>query len=117
MFDVGAAQACTGAFEGNRSHGVTVHNTHAITPETEATTHHFWSSSRNFAVGDAAMTEQLKVIRKVFLEDLAMVEAQARTLARFPGAPTIDVAADHPTIQARNLLARLIEEERQSNAA
>jgi phenylpropionate dioxygenase-like ring-hydroxylating dioxygenase large terminal subunit len=117
MFDVGAAQAGTGAFEGNRSHGVTVHNTHAITPETESTTHHFWASARNFAVGDAAVTEQLKVIRKIFLEDLAMVEAQARTLALFPNAPTIDVAMDHPTIQARNLLARLIEEERQSNAA
>ena len=28
-----------------------------------------------------------------------------------PDAPEIDVAMDHPTIQARNLLAKLIEEE------
>ena len=117
MFDVGAAQAGTGAFEGDRSHGVTVHNTHAITPETGTTTHHFWTSARSFAQEDAAMTEQLKVIRKVFLEDVDMVEAQARTIAAFPDAPTIDVAMDHPTIQARNLLSRLIDEERQSSAA
>ena len=117
MFDVGAAQAGTGAFDGDRSHGVTVHNTHAITPETATTTHHFWASARNFAQDDAAMTEQLKVIRNIFLEDVDMVEAQARTIAAFPDAPTIDVAMDHPTIQARNLLSRLIDEERQSSAA
>jgi len=117
MFDVGAAQAGTGAFEGDRSHGVTVHNTHAITPETAETTHHFWASARNWDVDDEATTEKLRVIRKIFLEDLEMVEAQHRTLRRFPDAPRIDVAMDHPTIQARNLLAQLIEEERGETAA
>jgi len=116
-FDVGAAKSGTGAFEGRREHGVTVHNTHAITPETETTSHHFWSSARDFALDDEAMTEKLRVIRKVFLEDVVMVEAQQRTIAAFPGAPTIDVNADAPTIQARNLLARLIEEERREAAA
>jgi len=117
MFDVGAAQAGTGAFEGRREHGVTVHNTHAITPETETTTHHFWSSARDFALDDEAMTERLRVIRKVFLEDVAMVEAQQRCIAAFPNAATIDVNADAPTIQARNLVDRLIEQERSEVAA
>ena len=117
MFDVGAAQAGTGAFEGNREHGITVHNSHAITPETADTTHHFWSNARDFDIDNADTTEQLQVIRKVFREDLVMVEAQHRRLAQFPNAPQIDVAMDHPTIQARNLLARLIEEERQDAVA
>lgn len=117
MFDVGAAQAGTGAFEGNRERGVTVHNTHAVTPETGTTTHYFWSSARDFALDDEAMTEQLRVIRKVFQEDVAMVEAQQRCIAAFPGAPTIDVNADAPTIAARNLIARLIEQERSEQAA
>jgi vanillate O-demethylase monooxygenase subunit len=117
MFDVGAAQSGTGAFEGDRSHGVTVHNTHAITPETADTTHHFWASARNWDIDDAETTEKLRVVRRIFLEDLEMVEAQHRRLSQFPDAPRIDVAMDHPTIQARNLLAQLIEEERGETAA
>jgi phenylpropionate dioxygenase-like ring-hydroxylating dioxygenase large terminal subunit len=111
MFDVGAAQAGTGAFEGNREFGITVHNVHAITPETDGTLHHFWASSRDFDVGDDATTEKLNIIRRIFREDIAMCEAQQACRDRFPGAPEIDVAMDAPSIQARNLLARMIEEE------
>ena len=35
MFDVGAAQAGTGAFDGNLEHAISIHNAHGITPETE----------------------------------------------------------------------------------
>ena len=114
MFDVGAAQSGTGAFEGDRTKGVTVHNCHAITPETEYTTHHFWSSSRNFDIANEQTTEKLRVIRTIFLEDLRMVEAQHQRLKQFPNAPTIDVAMDYPTIQARQLLAQLMDRERQA---
>jgi vanillate O-demethylase monooxygenase subunit len=111
MFDVGAAQAGTGAFEGNREFGITVHNAHAITPETDGSLHHFWASARDFDIGDEATTEKLSIIRKVFREDVAMCEAQQIRRSQFPDAPEVDVAMDHPSIQARNLLARLIEEE------
>jgi vanillate O-demethylase monooxygenase subunit len=117
MFDVGAAQAGTGAFEGNREFGISVHNSHAITPETENTLHHFWSNARDFDIDDDTTNESLSIIRKVFLEDVAICEAQHRRRVQFPGAPEIDVAMDHPTIQARTLLAKLIEEERRSLAA
>ena len=111
MFDVGAAQAGTGAFDGNLEFGISVHNSHAITPESDGTLHHFWCNARDFDIHDEAATESLKIIRKVFLEDVAICEAQHRRRLQFPGAPEIDVAMDHPTIQARNLLAKLIEEE------
>ena len=42
----------------------------------------------------------------------APLSAGKRAIAAFPNAPSIDVSADMPTIQARNLLARLIEDER-----
>jgi vanillate O-demethylase monooxygenase subunit len=113
-FDAGIAKPGTGAFEGRRDHGITVYNAHGITPETDRTTHHFWSSSRNFRLDDAELTRTMSEIRDTFLEDVAMVEAQQRALEAFPGAPTIDVNADNPTIQARNLMARLIEAERAS---
>ena len=117
MIDEGAAQAGTGAFEGNREFGISVHNSHAITPETENTLHHFWSNARDFDIDDGATNESLSIIRKVFLEAVAICEAQHRRRVQFPGASEIDVAMDHPTIQARNMLAKLIEEERRSLAA
>ena len=47
----------------------------------------------------------------MFLEDVAICEAQQVRRTQFPGAPEIDVAMDHPSIQARNLLNRLMEAE------
>lgn len=116
-FDVGIAEPGTGAFEGNRSRGITIYNSHGITPETERTTHHFWTSSRNFRCEDEALTRTLGEIRNTFLEDVAMLEAQQRTLEVFPGAPMIDINADAPTIQARSLLGRMIEAEQNAPAA
>ena len=111
MFDVGVAQAGTGAFEGNLEHGIAVHNAHAITPETLTTTHHFWSNARDFGLGDPEIENNLSIIRKVFREDVAICEAQQRRVSQFPNATRIDVAMDHPTIQARKMLAKLIEQE------
>ena len=111
MFDVGAAQSGTGAFEGNFEHSIRIHNAHAITPETATTTHHFWSSARDFGIDNPETEREVSIIRKVFQEDVAICEAQQRTINRFPNAPQIDVAMDHPTIQARNLLERLIKDD------
>jgi vanillate O-demethylase monooxygenase subunit len=109
-FDVGVAEVGTGAFDGDMAHGINIRNSHGCTPETATTTHHFWVSARNFARDDAAIHAALGAIRNTFLEDVAMVEATERRIADDPAAPTIDVNADNPTIQARRLLARLIEE-------
>lgn len=111
MFDVGAAQSDTGAFEGNLEFGISIHNVHAITPETPDTLHHFWANARDFDIDDVATTEKLSIIRKVFREDVAICEAQHVRRKQFPNAPEIDVAMDHPSIQARNLLSQLLEQE------
>jgi vanillate monooxygenase len=116
-FDVGIAEPGTGAFEGNRSRGITIYNSHGITPESDRSTHHFWTSSRNFRLEDEALTATLGKIRDTFLEDVAMVEAQQRTLEAFPSSPMVDITADAPTIQARKLLASMVELERSSSKA
>jgi vanillate O-demethylase monooxygenase subunit len=110
-FDAGVAKPGTGAFEGNRSQAMTIFNSHGITPETDRTTHHFWVSARNFAIGDDAVTRTMSRIRDTFLEDVVIVEAQQRCIDEDPAAPIIDVNADNPTIQARNLMDRLITAE------
>ena len=110
-FDAGIAEVGSGAFDGDRSRGITIYNSHGITPETDRTTHHFWVSARNFRLEDDQLTQTLSAIRDTFREDIAVVEAQQRRLETLPQAATIDINADNPTIQARNLLARLIAAE------
>jgi len=107
-FDTGIAEPGTGAFEGHREHGITIYNSHAITPETERSSHHFWTSSRNFRLDDEHVTAVMREIRNTFLEDVAMVEAQQRAIEAFPGAASVDVSADAPTVQARRLMEALI---------
>jgi len=107
-FDAGIAELGSGVFDGDRSKAVTMFNTHGITPETATTCHHFWVSARDFALDDEAIHATMAGIRDVFLEDVAMVEAQQRIRNYAPHAPQIDINADVPTIQARKLVDRLI---------
>ncbi len=111
-FDTGIAPSGSGVFAGDRSRAFCAFNTHGITPETDTTCHHFWVSARDFSVADAGVTAIWSTIRDVFMEDVEMVEAQQRSIDAHPGAPSIDVNADQPTIQARNLMRRLIRAER-----
>ncbi len=110
-FDTGIAEPGTGAFEGHRERGITIYNTHAITPETLRTTHHFWTSSRNFRLKEDSVSAAMREIRDTFAEDVAMVEAQQRAIDAFPGAPSVDVGADAPTIQARRMVEAMIAAE------
>jgi len=107
-FDAGVAELGSGVFDGDRSKAVTIFNTHGITPETDRTCHHFWVSARDFAFDDPEIHKSMAGIREVFVEDVAMVEAQQRIRNYTPDASQIDINADVPTIQARKLVKRLI---------
>ena len=110
-FDTGIAKLDTGVFDGNDDSAYKVFNTHGITPETATTTHHFWVSARNFALQDEKVTKVLAGIRETFLEDVAIVEAQHKILTVPASSYHIDVNADQPTIQARNLVRNLMLED------
>lgn len=110
-FDAGVATLGSGVFDGDRSQAVTMFNTHGITPETATTCHHFWVSARDFALEDPEIHKTMAGIREVFLEDVAMVEAQQRIRNYGAAVPQIDISADVPTIQARRLVDRLIAEQ------
>ena len=87
---------------------------HFATPETETTCHYFWTVSRNFRLDDPVVSERLHAdLSRTFGEDIVVVEAQQRArAATADGRANIDVNADGPTLQARALLARLIDDER-----
>lgn len=118
FLDVGCAKAGSGAPQGDRSQGISIWSTHLITPETEETSQYMFSYARDFALDDAEMSRLLyEGSRATFMEDAAILEAVQgnRTGGSLDGL--IDVNADAAQLQARRMLGRLIDAERQAIAA
>jgi phenylpropionate dioxygenase-like ring-hydroxylating dioxygenase large terminal subunit len=114
-FYTGATAAGTGAYEGRREGGVHIRHLHGITPETEHSTHYFFTQARNFAVDDAALTDRLAELARVtFLEDKAVLEAQQARLLEEPKKATLDIRSDAAGIHARRIVAELYDAEQRS---
>ncbi|MGB0629053.1 MAG: Rieske 2Fe-2S domain-containing protein [Alphaproteobacteria bacterium] len=114
-FDIGCALAGTGAETGDRSQGVTLHTAHFMTPETETRCHYFWSVGRNYKTDDANVTAAMHAeFERIFSEDIEIVEAQQKSLDRTEAWQPIDVNADAPVLQARQLLKKCIDAEVQT---
>ncbi len=112
ILDAGIAPPGRGEPGHNRQGGVDFRAIISGTPETPRTMHLFYAQVRNFAHGDAALTDAwVDQFRQVFLEDVAVMEAQQEVIDRRPDAPTIDINSDTPTIAMRKLLVQLIAEE------
>jgi vanillate O-demethylase monooxygenase subunit len=105
---VGVAVAGSGAEDGNME-GVLLdrHSLHLMTPETDDTTHYFWTSTHD---GARVNEQQEELIReqsiKAFNEDLVILEGQQKR--RDDTIPTVDVTADTGMIQTRMLMERLL---------
>jgi phenylpropionate dioxygenase-like ring-hydroxylating dioxygenase large terminal subunit len=84
----------------------------AMTPETARSSHYFWASTRDFAIDNEEMTAFFhRETLRAFNEDKDILEAQQACIERDPGAPIVHVPADVGGIQARRMMARLIENE------
>ncbi|MDE0176573.1 MAG: hypothetical protein OYH76_24150 [Defluviicoccus sp.] len=116
--DVGVALAGTGAPDGDRSKGVTHTVIDALTPETGGSTHYFWTFPRNHQLADADLSDYFKKgVDKTFLEDKWMLEGQQKRMDAAPDSPFVDINADAGGVAARNIVARLLEEEQRGRAA
>ena len=80
----------------------------SITPETETTTHYFWSTSRRYALGDADISRLFyDVTKAAFDEDADMIEAQQRMITSDPrNSPLANLDGDAASVAARRLIAR-----------
>lgn len=80
--DSGSAPAGTGAPEGNRvPEAMQFHATQIVTPETERSSHFFWTYAHNFNIHDAELTQKLaNRIAEGFVEDKDMIEAQQKVI-------------------------------------
>ena len=77
-----------------------------LTPETERTTHYFWSISRRLRINDPALTDLLhRMNRTAFEEDAVILRDQQRMLD-LGGPPLVNLAADKAVNEARRILRR-----------
>ena len=91
--------------------GITVLN--ACTPETERSTHYFWTSIRDYLQSDTKLDGfMMKITTDAFNEDKDMLEAQQRSIELDPDAAYVSVNADWGSVQMRRLMSELIERER-----
>jgi vanillate O-demethylase monooxygenase subunit len=86
-----------------------------MTPETERTTHFFWSYLNNFEGEDSTISASLlNSLIEGFMEDKAIIERQQRTLEEDPHFQMLAILADGPLTHFRRVLGKLIEAEQQT---
>lgn len=88
-------------------------NCQFMTPETEQTTHFFWTYLNNFEGEDSTISRSLlDSLIEGFMEDKEIIERQQRTLDEDPSFQMLGIQADAPLAHFRRVLGRLIDAER-----
>ena len=106
------AAAGQGAQSGNLAGAREYRNCQFMTPETERTTHFFWSYLNNFEGEDSTISRSLlDSLIEGFMEDKEIIERQQRTLDEDPSFQMLGILADAPLAHFRRVLGRLIDAE------
>ncbi|MDT2020426.1 aromatic ring-hydroxylating dioxygenase subunit alpha [Methylocella sp. CPCC 101449] len=109
----GALNVGMGAVENREQEGFHLHLFHGITPETETTTHYFWSAANGYRQDDPQATDALyNEIHPTFLEDVVIMEAQQQRLSADPERPLVPIKADYALTHARRAFQKALDEER-----
>ncbi|WP_430331304.1 aromatic ring-hydroxylating dioxygenase subunit alpha [Rhodococcus sp. ACT016] len=84
---------------------------YAITPETEHSTHDFWSVARDFALEDEGVTDFLRENnRTVVLQDVVALDLLETVIAGEPeGYQELSINIDAGALAARRLLAQMVK--------
>ena len=113
MIDVGVAHAGKGGFGADLQHKASAIVVDFITPETETAIWYFWGMARNFKPGDKTLTAAIRDGQgKIFAEDLAVLEAQQKSLSAHPERKLLNLSIDAGGVRSRRILERLVAEER-----
>lgn len=114
--DAGSVEVGTGITPGEvgEDRGVEMKIMNLPTPETETTTHYFYSHCRHFKINSDEWDEVYRTqFTKVFDEDRDVLEAQQRRITEKPDAPEININADAPNIQVRRMIDEMIAAEKE----
>ena len=89
------------------------HVLHLLTPETERTTHYFWSVARNKRLDDESLTQSVcRAIEQTFDEDGAILRIQQKQIEKYGGpVPRVAMRVDEAPIRMRRLLDALVKRE------
>jgi len=106
------APAGQGAQAGNVAGAKEYRNCQFMTPETERTTHFFWSYLNNFEGEDSTISlSLLDSLIEGFMEDKEIIERQQKTLEEDPKFQMLAILADAPLAHFRRILDRLLNAE------
>ena len=106
------AAAGQGARTGNIAGAKEYRNCQFMTPETERTTHFFWTYLNNFEAGDSMISRSLlDSLIEGFMEDKEIIERQQKTLDEDPNFQMLAILADAPLAHFRRVLGKLIDAE------
>lgn len=109
IIDVGVAPVEAGATVERHDQGVRGFVIDVMTPESETTSHYFWGMARSFETGDPGFTARFKKQQSaVFLEDVAILEAQQRAILANPDLRLNAYRIDEGGVRARQIIARRI---------
>ena len=105
----------------DKSEGVTAWVSHLLTPETETTTHYFWTFARDSKRNDDSLSDRLRVgISQAFMaEDAPIIEWQQR-YAPTPGSPPVPrrlLPGDRGGARARLVVERILASRRSKSTA
>jgi len=91
----GATDAGAGNPDSPELNGFHIRGFHGVTPETDTSTHHFWTVATN---PHPERSDAVKVLveqtANTFNEDKVVIEAQWRNQHRFPAHPQVDIHID-----------------------
>ncbi|HXE15872.1 MAG TPA: aromatic ring-hydroxylating dioxygenase subunit alpha [Stellaceae bacterium] len=85
----------------------------SVTPESERSSHYFWSVARSAALDDARVSAEFhRLTVAAFDQDRIVLEAQQRAIDRdASGAPLVNFRDDRAGVAARRIIARLLAEQ------
>lgn len=112
IIDVGVAPVAAGATIDQHDQGVRGFVIDALTPESDTSSHYFWGMSRNFDIHDVGFTARLKAQQGgVFLENVAVLEAQQRSMLANPQLKLRAFSIDAGGVKARHVIERMIRDQ------
>lgn len=104
----GAVDVNTDALEDSDRGGFHMRGFHGVTPETETTSHYFWTIATN-PVNDpeATLSKVVEQTMMTFDEDKVVIEAQYKNMLRFGARPMVDIHVDVGANRARKIIEQL----------
>lgn len=104
----GAVDTGTDALDDPQRGGFHMRGFHGVTPESETTSHYFWTMATNprsdVEAIKATVVEQTAL---TFDEDKVVIEAQYRNMLEFGPRPMVDIHVDVGANRARRIIERL----------